>query len=108
MANPVWDGIEIDWGGIAGYGWNATKITVNSIEYPLLQGYMVAGLREMDEKVLGVSQAFAASYSTLMTIGLGSKSIVIETGKGFAVGTRIHVSEASSPQSVWEGGIVDA
>lgn len=51
MTNPTWDGIEIDYTDLQNYGWYRTNITVGGTEYPLLTGYQVAGLREMDTRL---------------------------------------------------------
>lgn len=52
MTNPTWDGIEIDYTLLPNYGWYRTNITVGGESYPLLVGYQVAGLREMDARLV--------------------------------------------------------
>lgn len=53
---------------------------------------------------LGVG-AFTASSATSMTIGTGSKSLTIETGKGFAVGQVLMLASTASPTNYMTGQV---
>lgn len=103
MANPTWDGIDIDWDQLQGYGWNNVKVTVNSVQYPLLQGYMVAGLREMDARISGTGGTLVATSATSAAIGTGAKTLTVETGKGFSAGMYVIAYQTAAPANYMIG-----
>jgi hypothetical protein len=105
MASVTWDGITVDFDNLAGYNWYNNTVTVNSVSYRLLQGYMVAGLREMDSAITGVGTTLTATSTTSETIGTGSKSLVIQTGKGFSAGNPILVTNTGTPANYMLGTV---
>jgi hypothetical protein len=63
-----WDGIEVNFDALVGgggYDWYNVTILVGGQEYRLLHGYMVAGLREIDGKVVTATEAAAAAAPVL-------------------------------------------
>lgn len=67
----VWAGITVNFDnliGTDGYDWYNVSITVGASTYRLLHGYMVAGLSEMDTKLVDAETAAAAAGAALPTI----------------------------------------
>lgn len=67
---------------------------------------------EMNEEIDRINTISAGSYSSTssssVTVGTGSKTLIIESGKGFAIGQFIVVAETSNPTSVYITGQVTA
>lgn len=93
MTNPVWDGVTIDYTLLQNYGWYTSTVTAGDGQtYPRLVGYQVAGLREMDAKILAAGATLTSSSTTSLTIGTGSKSLTVGTNKAFAAGQFVNIA----------------
>src|SRR5690606_2450962 len=97
-------GIEIDPDLLAARGYRE-PIEVRGTEMPRLIGYMQAGIYEMDNAVLTAASRLSTVSTSSVTIGTGSKSFVVEPGRGFAPGMLIY-AEATGVQDQYMVGRV--
>lgn len=92
MGDTVLGGVTFTDAGWANRG-HLDTIVVDGQSYPRWQGLWVAGQNQVATDITGVGSALYATSSTSAAIGTGSKSLTIETGKGFAAGNIVIASE---------------
>lgn len=111
MTTPTWNGLEIDAAklkdgdGAPGYGYTDPITTDGGYEGPRLLAYMAAGLEEMDYRIENSGAALVATSVTSNTIGTGTKSFVIETGKGFALNQWVLAYSYADPTKYLNGRV---
>lgn len=59
-------------------------------------------------ELLVASAGFSATSTTSLAVGTGSKSLTIQTGRSFVVGSKVVIAETAAPQTNYMAGSVTA
>jgi len=86
-----------------------TPTTFNSLAdaflgaFPLFQSELNAWAAALPAEITGTD--FAATSTTSLAIGTGSKSLTIQTGKGFQIGQPVRIASTSTPANYMDGQV---
>lgn len=71
--------------------------------FPLFQSELNAWASALPAEITGTD--FAATSTTSLAIGTGSKSLTIQTGKGFQIGQSVRIASTSTPANYMDGQV---
>ena len=99
------DGVTFTDTGFAARG-HLTPTTVNGASYPQWQALFVAGLRQISANIATTGAVLTDTSASSVSIGSGTKTFTVSSGKGFSTGMWVVVADAALPTTNYMAGTV--